>query len=291
MPPRGDDSDLGSIKSSVLGRSASVPGTPKKAPKPASKTKEPPRPPLIAEHKPTKSETASETRAAAKNRPKPNASRRRIKDVHVIRETIREVPVMRKAPVMKRVPAFKGKISKVPAGDTEIAKKIEGSLREISNIKLDVARQGQECSQMFREINSIKQRLKSLDGMKSELKSLGRMAERMDFQGLTKEIYNQFDKMNNGIKESGKRTDDLSERFNVEIKTLKEKMGEVDRSKEQIESLDIANVRRDMESLKQKLQYIEQNLDRFDFKPVMEMIKEVDNKINNLRASSALIIE
>jgi uncharacterized protein YukE len=215
----------------------------------------------------------------------------RIKEVKVpvVKEKIKEVPVIKER--IKRVEVPVVKEVKVPTGDPEMAKKLEGGLKEIDNVKLDVARQGQECSQMAREINDIKQRLKNLDNMKSELKSLGTRTENIDFQGLTQEIYSQFEKMNKDIRDSERRTDDLVERFNVEIKTLKEKMGETKQAKEHVEGLDISNIRRDMESLKQKSQYIEQHLERVDVKPIVEMIKEVENKVNNLRASSALIIE
>ncbi len=223
--------------------------------------------------------------------------------VPVIKEKIKEVPVIKKVTVIKKVPVIREvkvpvikevpviKTVKVPAGDPDMARKIESSFKEINNIKLDVARQGQELSQISREIGDIKQHLKNLDDMKSELRSLGARTEKTDFQGLTQEIYSQFEKMNSSIRESEKRTDDLAESFNVEVKTLKEKMGEATQAKERVDGLDISNIRRDMESLKQKSQYIEQHLDKFDVEPIVEMIREVENKVNNLRASSALIIE
>ncbi len=314
MPPpprplRGEEGPgLDSIKKSILGERDKEPDLPQPADKLVGKEgKEPPRPPLLMKSKPSKAPRGVKTKTAAKGEAKPPAAKERIKDVHVIRERIKIIPVIRekirevkvpvirekikevKVPVIKEVPVIK--TVRIPTGDPDMAKKIESSFKEINNIKLDVARQGQECSQMAREINDIKQRLKNLDDMKSELRSLEARTENIDFQGLTQEIYNQFEKMNSSIRESEKRTDDLVESFNVEIKTLKEKMGEAAQAKEHVEGLDISNIRRDMESLKQKSQYIEQHLERVDVKPIVEMIREVENKVNNLRASSALIIE
>ncbi len=85
--------------------------------------------------------------------------------------------------------------------------------------------------------------------------------------------------------------DELVERMKVEIKTLREGMDETKQAKEHVDNMDVSNIRRDMEALKQKSKYIEGHIERIDVRPLVNMIQEVENKVERLKASSALIIE
>jgi chromosome segregation ATPase len=255
-PARRADAGLDSIKKSILGKE-----------KPGGSG--PPRSPFLEEARP---------------KPKPKVRAKEVK-APVIKERIKKVPV--KVPVVKE----RIRTVRVPAGDPALAKRIEESFREIGEMRSDIARQEESYSNITKDIDGIKKRVLNLNEMRAEVKALRMRIDKIDFQGLTKEIYNQFEKMNSSIRESEKKTDDLVEKMNVEIKTLREKMEETSQAKEHVEGLEVSHMKRDMESLKQKSQYIEQHLERVDVKPIVEMIQEVERKVDSLRASSALIIE
>lgn len=224
----------------------------------------PPRPPAAAGPGPKKKPKAGKAPPSVKKKP-------------------------RKAPA--KPTARKARAAGPPAGDSALSDRIGGNFREISEMKSDIARHEGAYSKLKSEIDGIKKRSSGLDEVNSDVKALKLRIEKIDFQGLTKEIYDQFEKMNKSVKDSERKTDDLIEKMNVEIKTLKEKVGEAMQAKKQLEELDIPNMRKDMESLKQKSQYIEQHIERVDLNPIVDMIKELETKVSNLRTSSALVIE
>jgi prefoldin subunit 5/Rieske Fe-S protein len=173
----------------------------------------------------------------------------------------------------------------------EIREMVNENTSSIRNVQADLIRRDQEVSKYINEISSSAEKLGKIDEMKSSVESLKSRIDKIDFKGLSEDIYSQFEKMNTGIKGTDKRTDDAVEKLNVEIKTLNEKMNEVSNAKEHVDNLDITNIRRDMEIIKQKNQFLEQHLERVDIRPIVSMIKDVELKVNNLQASSALIIE
>ena len=173
----------------------------------------------------------------------------------------------------------------------EIQDMVNDNASNIRNAQAELTRREQEVSKYINEISNSAENLGKIDEMKSSVESLKSRIDKIDFKGLSEDIYNQFEKMNTGIKDTDKRNDDAVEKLNVEIKTLREKMNEVSNAKEHVDNLDITNIRRDMEIIKQKNQFLEQHLERVDIRPIVDMIKDVELKVNNLQASSALIIE
>ncbi len=162
---------------------------------------------------------------------------------------------------------------------------------DIKDLQSDINRSEKAISGILKETGKLAEMAREAEEMRSSMNTLKTKIGNIDFQGLTKEIYNQFDKMNTSIRESDKKTNDLVEKMNVEMKTVGEKMDETAQAREHVENLDIANIRRDMEVLKQKSQYIEKHIERVDIKPVLDMIKEIENRVETLKASSAMIIE
>ena len=226
----------------------------------------------------------------------------------IVKEKIKEINV----PVIKEIKVPVIKTVKVPRDDPKMASRIESLFRDMSNLKIDVARQDKDFSQMSTDIKNMQvdltrserevsgflkdigkntEKLVKLKELEADVKELGSKLNKIDFKGLSQEIYTQFDKMNQGINESDKKIDDVIEKLNVEVNALKEQMKDVNTSKEHVEKLDIPNIRRDMEVLKQKSQYLEKHFESIDFQPIVDMVKDVENKVMGLQSSSALIIE
>ena len=162
---------------------------------------------------------------------------------------------------------------------------------EIRNIQVDLTQKERELSKFINEIGEIRERVAAIEKIKTDVDDLKSRLIKIDFEGLSNEIYNQFERMNENIKQSDKKTDDAIEKLNVEIKTLKENMNEAMKTREHIEKLDIPNIRRDMEVLRQKSEYLQNQLERINIEPLVEMVSEVENKMSVLQASSALVIE
>jgi chromosome segregation ATPase len=295
--PKSHGFGLDAIKRSILGDDK-----PPKQEKPdfSKDLPEPPAPPKLFKKEVVKKVEVPVVKEKIREVP---VFKEKIKEVPVVKERIREVkvPVIKErikrveVPVIKeiKVPIIKEKIRtvEVPSKDPALARRIEESVKELNNLRLDVARQGQEFAQMARDISELKKQMEGYSETRAQVKSLKANVDKIDFQELSQEIYAQFEKMKSSIKESEKKTDDVAERLNVELKTVKEQLNETKQAGEAMKDLDVSSMRRDVESLKQKSAYIEQHIERVDIRPVIEMIKDVENKVEGLRTSSALIIE
>ena len=175
--------------------------------------------------------------------------------------------------------------------DSDLSTKIVENTEDIRDIQSDFARIEKETTGFLKEVRESVQKVREMEDMKGEIEELDARMKGIDFEGLTHEIYKQFEKMNVSINESEVRASDFMEKLKVEMKVLEDKIGEAAQAKEHVDNLDITTIRRDMESLKQKSQYIEQNLENVNLEPIMTLIKEVENKVETLRVSSPLIIE
>ena len=175
--------------------------------------------------------------------------------------------------------------------DPTLNLKVEDLSDDVGNLQSDVTRTETEMTRFLEEVRESVVKLRKMEEMIPEVGRLKKRLNEVDFSGLSQEIYSQFEKMNISIKESEEKTNEFMEKIRVEMKTVHEKASDATDSKEHVENLDVAGLRRDLEALKQKNQYIESHLERVDISPVVELIKEVENKVEAIKSTSALIIE
>jgi tetrahydromethanopterin S-methyltransferase subunit G len=72
---------------------------------------------------------------------------------------------------------------------------------------------------------------------------------------------------------------------------MSQRMNEIKSIEEELKTLNIKDITRDIEILKQKVQWIENNIEKINIKPLHERIQEIEHKINTVKISSPYVIE
>lgn len=179
--------------------------------------------------------------------------------------------------------AVKKEIIDVKRGVDE---KIDGDIRPIKKVLKDTQK---EFSGFLVDLKKNRDRIEKLESMAPEVNELRKKFNSMDFKGLTDEIYRQFERMNGIVKENEDKIEGMVGQNDMRIKDLEKMMGKISDALGKISVLD--EVRRDSEALRQKVEWIEKRLDEMDMSPVMEMVSNVEQKIDRLRMNSPYIIE
>ncbi|MBI4020060.1 MAG: hypothetical protein HY367_01900 [Candidatus Aenigmarchaeota archaeon] len=115
--------------------------------------------------------------------------------------------------------------------------------------------------------------------------------EALDIDAIRNEFANQFEKINSAIKTSLSKNNELRENMEIELKTLKALMGQSEAFERQAKEVDLKGMRRDMEAVKTKLQFLERHMENMDLKGVIEKLGELEDKLKGLRSGTPVIIE
>ena len=141
---------------------------------------------------------------------------------------------------------------------------------------------------------------KGIDGLQEQMKTEKRetLDVRAQITGFfekakdtEKEIYRRLEKLTEKMNETLERANEQQEEFDTEIKEARRDSEQVKIINEKIEKLDRENMPREIESLKEKIRWVEQIIERIDITPLYEKIQEIEHKLSVLRASSPYVIE
>lgn len=183
--------------------------------------------------------------------------------------------------VMKRVKGLK--IRKAPELKTES--------RDMKRLQREITLTQSEIGRFLHEIKRNREHIAELELLRSEVKELEKQLENSGLKDFQEEFHKQIEKIHNAIKESSGKTEEHIEKTEIEIKSLKKDLDAVKNLENVIENLDIKGIRTDLESLKSKAEWLESQLEKISSEPLYERIKELENRINLLKASSPVIIE
>ncbi|MBN2102349.1 MAG: hypothetical protein JW716_05765 [Candidatus Aenigmarchaeota archaeon] len=105
------------------------------------------------------------------------------------------------------------------------------------------------------------------------------------------EVYRELETMNKTIRDSVKNNTEYAKRVNIELSAIEEKMKNIERGHETIKGIDPGSLIREIEMLKGKQKWIEENIEHFDLEPLHEKIADFERRLNMLKINSPLIIE
>jgi len=108
---------------------------------------------------------------------------------------------------------------------------------------------------------------------------------------LQDEIKREFKSLNSIITSELKRLKENSDKLELELRALKERVKDISSIEEQMKETDISSMRREIETLKTKNEWIEAKLDDVDILPLERKMSSLERKIKTIRESSPIIIE
>jgi len=146
-----------------------------------------------------------------------------------------------------------------------------------------------EVDKLFEEVLKNKEKMQEIHALAKEIKAIkGEIDANM---ASVNAIRNELEQFKATIESGLKKQDDFRKNVLTDIESLKKDVQALGNRETEIESLDIKGIKRDLEALKEKSAWIEEKLESIKLNDVMNMIAELENKIENLRISSPLIIE
>jgi hypothetical protein len=101
----------------------------------------------------------------------------------------------------------------------------------------------------------------------------------------------RLEKIHEEVKVEFREITERMDEFSAQMKQFDKSMEDLRKVDDDIRKLDIKEIRRELEILKTKGHWIEDNLEKLDVKPFMDKVQEVEHKIDRLRALSPFVIE
>jgi len=195
-------------------------------------------------------------------------------------------------PVVEKPVVAKEPMPSVDDSQTRISRAIKrmvGEETDAQTIKKVFEETQKEFLTFLLEVKKNREKIQNLEALFSEVNNIRKRFNTMDFKGMTNEIYKQFERMNSLIKDNETKIEELVSNNETKIGNLEKKMGELSTSVDNIPAVD--GVKRDLEAVKQKIEWVEKNSKEADMQPVMDMVSEVEKKLDSLKIRSPYIIE
>lgn len=139
--------------------------------------------------------------------------------------------------------------------------------------------------------------ISEIDGLREEVEAVKRSSVKMpnlkkgDVQELQSVIFKEFEKIDSTIKELTEQNQSLLEKKEMEIKVLKDQIRGMVALGDDLKSINMKDMMREFEALKQKTRFLEETLEKLDLEPFNTRIKEFETEIKAMRAQSPYILE
>lgn len=174
-----------------------------------------------------------------------------------------------------------------------LSNKIDHNARTIENL----------MKELSLSLNSPENKDKSFRGVqKSDMESVYKQIEKIREEVKSKideknahefenDVFREIENMHKNIKNVFDENKEYFRRFNTEISSFNDKIKKLETCAGSLENIDADRIHRDLEMVKSKQHWIENNIHEFNLEPLHEKIKELEKEIHNLRTNSPLIIE
>ena len=163
----------------------------------------------------------------------------------------------------KRIESLEKRIQSL---ENLLEKRVSKTLQKIRPIDIE------KYSSLVKRMNILDDKIEDLKKEESSLEKLRPEVNRT-IENLNRKISNTLMKNKMDIKHADE-----------EILILKNQLAEV-------RKLDIKRLLREMEVLKMKTRWLEEHVDRFDVKPIFEMIDELESRIKAITSTTPMVIE
>ena len=130
--------------------------------------------------------------------------------------------------------------------------------------------------------------MKEINNIRNEMGSKVNENTIKDFEN---EVYRELENINKTIRDSVKDNNEYAKRVNIELSAIEEKMDNIEKGHEKVKGLDTAGLLREIEILKAKQKWIEDNIEHFNLEPLHEKIADFERRLNVMKINSPLIIE
>ena len=182
---------------------------------------------------------------------------------------------------------------------SQLEEKIDAKVREVEDLKREVVESAVEQllaqpaaagkfveQRSAKQVSDLESRIRKLEAYASSLDSKATSAVRE-----TGERDREMDRIRMALKEADVRTKKDLESMEIEVKAMAARLGTASTSLKQMEGTGVTGVTRDIEILKTKLEWLESTMQKFELRPLMDKVDELEEKIRTAGRAQPFVIE
>ncbi len=168
-------------------------------------------------------------------------------------------------------------------------------LSELIDKKIEVRVSGLESTvtKLFRLFKNMKQHSspKKVAELEKGFNHLKEAMEDFNVKALEEDIFRKFAEFNRKLSHSVEGQNSVIENLEIEFSALRKSFEDFEVFGKELEEADIIALKRDVESLKTKAEWLELELSRLNTRPLTERVEELENRLRTMRIVQPTIIE
>jgi chromosome segregation ATPase len=173
----------------------------------------------------------------------------------------------------------------------EVDEKVEAKFNELRSEMESRSMPESDIAPLIAGMRELRDRTNRLESGMNRLENLCRKTEGIDQEKLWSTVQSEIDKLSSELTEQASKDRDRIEDLQSQLSSMKDVFKELRHIHEALKGVDVGALARDIESIKQKLSWIEQNQKPAGIDGLVERLEDVEAQLKGARLGSPLIIE
>lgn len=148
-----------------------------------------------------------------------------------------------------------------------------------------------ELPRFLNELADSKKRITKLEEMANEFDALKKRSESFNAQELKDSVFREFERINESLVQSIEKKKDDINRMETETVQMREGIESLRGLEDKIKGMDSEGISRDLEILKTKTKWLEEQIEGINISPLHDRIEELETDIRRIVGNSPLIVE
>jgi DNA repair exonuclease SbcCD ATPase subunit len=174
-----------------------------------------------------------------------------------------------------------------------IESRVEGTERDVEESIEKIKKETgvSEIGRFLNNVNENRKKIEELQLMKKDFNEIKKRSESFNAQEIKENIITDFEKINNNLVESVEQKKSEIQRIEHETAQMREGIESLKGLEQRIGKVNAEGITRDLEILKTKTKWLEEQIEGLDIKPLHERIHELETDLRRIISSSPLVVE
>jgi septation ring formation regulator EzrA len=174
----------------------------------------------------------------------------------------------------------------------EIDERINAKFSELRSELEAKSRPENDIVPVITSLRETKDRLTRLEaGFGKLVESMCKKPSQTDQEKIWSTIQTEIDRLSAVLKEDAAKSNDRIEDLQTQLSGIREMFKEMRATADIMKSVDIKGVVREIESIKQKVNWMEQSGNANDIESIKDRLGEIENRLNNMKFGSPMVLE
>jgi uncharacterized phage infection (PIP) family protein YhgE len=148
-----------------------------------------------------------------------------------------------------------------------------------------------DVPKFLKEVDKNRKRIEGLEDMKIRFEDMEKRSASFDAQEVKDSIVTEFEKINTDLVESIEKKKSEIQRLEQETAQMREGILSLKNLEGKLKDMDSESITRDLEILKTKTKWLEDQIGEINIKPLHDRISELETDLKRITSNSPLIVE